>query len=98
MKAADKLLENVHLHGPGDIPSSVKVICNTTLNKLTGIPLQKAKDIVTTVTPVTKQTQPASVLAPCIQSSSGTRYQIDFSTLIHALRSNAPQASLAKIV
>jgi hypothetical protein len=97
MKAINKLLQNVRLDGPGKLPSSVKIVCNTTLNKLTAIPLPEEKDVMT-LPPTIKQTQPTSVLAPCIQSLSGTTYQIDFRTIFYALKRNAPWTSIAKIV
>lgn len=98
MKAIDKLLQNVRLDGPGKLPTSIKVICNTTLNKLTGIPLPNVKDIIITEPPTIEQTRPTSVLTLCIQSLSGTTYEIDFLTTFSALKPNAPQVSLTKIV
>jgi hypothetical protein len=98
MKATNILLQNVRFNGPGKHPSSVKIVCNSTLNKLTGIPLQKLDDILVTMPAVTTQTHPTSDLAPCIKSASGTTYQIDFLSILHALKPSAPQTSLALIV
>lgn len=97
-RASDILLQNVRLDGPGKLPSSVKIVCNITLNKLTGIQLHKLDDILVTTPPVTTQTHPITGLAPCIKSASGTTYQINFTSIFYALKPSAPRTSLAVVV
>lgn len=98
MKATNILLQNVRLNGPGKCPPSVKTVCNTTLNMLTGIPLEKLHGVLVTTPAVNTQILPTSVLAPCIKSESGRTYQIDFLSILHALKPSAPRTSLAVIL
>jgi hypothetical protein len=85
------LQDALHLHS-----ETYQILVANNVTK-TAIPLPEEKDVMT-LPPTIKQTQPTSVLAPCIQSLSGTTYQIDFRTIFYALKRNAPWTSIAKIV